>query len=310
MHRVAPGRAIAGGRGLQQVGQGRIGVGEMLGDALEMQIGAVVEDGAAGSDADGAAEVAHQVEQAARGAQAVRRKHAERQRHDWGHAELLREAAEGLRHQQLLPAPIVRDRGEQPHRHAEAGEPKHHQPAQVDTIGDHPVDRHRQQLEHAGRKERGADLKGVEAAHPAEEQRRQVDRAEDADPGDEREPAAQREIADRERTQVDHRSGESEAAQDEADAGKAGDPGADPDRIIAEPVPARTFLEHIFETAQEQRHQHDAEVVGALEQREVRLVDADQDRHQDGHRHARHHIHVEQPMPGPGIGDPSAHHGA
>ena len=71
-----------------------------------MQVGAVVEDGGADRDADGAAQVAHQVEQA-RGqlAAAPARSAAQRQRHDRRHGELLADAAQGLRQQQLVRRP-------------------------------------------------------------------------------------------------------------------------------------------------------------------------------------------------------------
>jgi hypothetical protein len=83
-----------------------------------------------------------------------------------------------------------------------------------------------------------------------------------------------------ERPQIDDRVGVGQAADDEADAGKRRDRRADSDRVIAEPIPARTLLENVLQAANAQRHQDHAEVVSIPEKPEVRLVDPDQDRNQ------------------------------
>ncbi len=80
---------------------------EMLRQPREVQVGAVVEQRAAYGDADGAAEVAHQVEQARGQPQSLRREAAQCQRHRRCHRELLREAAQRLWQQQFAPAPVV-----------------------------------------------------------------------------------------------------------------------------------------------------------------------------------------------------------
>ena len=70
-------------------------------------------------------------------------------------------------------------------------------------------------------------------------------------------------------------------------------------RIVAslEPVPARAFLQHIFQGAKRDRHQHDAGIIGLLEQRQIGLVDLHQKRHEAGDGEARHEVDVEQPVP-------------
>ena len=186
-----------------------------------MQVGPVVQDRGAGRDADRAAEVAHQVEQARGELQALGRERAEPERDRRRDRELLREAAQRLGQQQLAPAPVVGDRREEPHAEGEAGKAEHHQPAQIDPPREEGVDRDRRQLEQAGREHRHADLQGAEVPHPAEEQGRQIDRGEDADAGDEREEAAEREVPDLERPEVDHRIVVGQAAPEERDPGEA-----------------------------------------------------------------------------------------
>src|SRR3546814_3379593 len=92
---------------------------------------------------------------------------------------------------------------------------------------------------------READVERAEAAHMAEEQRCEVDGGKNADAGDEGEEAAEREVAAFQGAQIDHRVGEGQAAPDKGGAGDDGDPAGGADHIVAEPAPARTFLDPI-----------------------------------------------------------------
>ena len=84
-----------------------------------MEIGLVVENGAAHRDADCAAEIAHHVEKAARVFKALRRQAAEAEIYCGRHCEGLREAAQDLRDQQLAAAPVAGDVAVGPHRRLE-----------------------------------------------------------------------------------------------------------------------------------------------------------------------------------------------
>ena len=223
-----------------------------------MQIGAIVQDGGADRDADGAAEVTHQVEQAGCQPEPFHGQSAQRERDDRRHRELLSHAAQRLRQHQFGAAPVVSDRRELPHRQREASQPEHHQPTQVDPVGEERVNRDRQDLEHAGREHRHTNLQGAIAAHPAEEHRRQVDGCEDADAGNEGEKAAQREVAVLERAQVDHREFVAEAAPHEQHAGDAGNPGCGEDHRVAQPVQAGAFFQRVFQATEKQGHQRHA----------------------------------------------------
>ncbi|MNJ29660.1 hypothetical protein D3C77_242340 [compost metagenome] len=70
---------------------------EMLGQPQEMQVGAVVEHGGAGSDTDGTAEVAHQVEQTRCQLQTLRGQGAEGEGDDRRNRHLLGKTADCLR---------------------------------------------------------------------------------------------------------------------------------------------------------------------------------------------------------------------
>ena len=153
----------------------------------EVQVRAIVENRAADRDADRTPEIAHQVEQPGGELQSLRRQAAERQGDDRRQRELLAEAAQRLRQQQLPPTPLVSDGDERPHAQGEAEEAEHHQPPQVDASGQRGVEGNRADLEQAGREHREADLQSAEATHAAEEQRREIDRGEDRNSADERE---------------------------------------------------------------------------------------------------------------------------
>ena len=157
----------------------------MRGDRLEMQVGLVVDDRGAHSDPDRAAEVAHHVEQAGGVFQPLRRQAAKTQSDTRRHREDLREAAQHLRDQQLVRAPVMRDEAIAPHRHGETGQAEHHQPAWIELARQHHIDRRADQRCDAGGEDRQADLPGAQAAHIPQEQRGQIDCRENANAGDE-----------------------------------------------------------------------------------------------------------------------------
>src|SRR6478609_6309640 len=64
-------------------------------------------------------------------------------------------------------------------------------------------------------------------------------------------------------------------SDDEAYSGDSRNPRTGGDCLITEPVPAWALFEHIFEAAEKQGEQHDAQVVCASQQRQIRFIDAD-----------------------------------
>ncbi len=76
--------------------------------------------------------------------------------------------------------------------------------------------------------------------------------------------------------------------------------------LILEPVVARSVFQHIFECAQEQRHEDETDPVETLEQRQVGLVEIDQRGCGNRHHDAGHDVDEEQPMPGGQIGQVAA----
>src|SRR5579864_2712568 len=166
----------------------------MLSQAEKVEIGAIVQNGAASGDTDRASQVAHQVEQTGGQLQTLRSESTERECHGRSHSELLRKATEGLREQQLLPAPIVRDGREFPHSDREAGQAGHQQPAQVDPLCAEGVKRNRQQLKDTRREHRPTDFLGAETAYSPQKDRRQIDRGKDPRTGDEGEETTEREV--------------------------------------------------------------------------------------------------------------------
>ena len=88
------------------------------------------------------------------------------------------------------------------------------------------------------------------------------------------EPAS--EVAVGEGAQVDDGLLGVERAVEEADAADDADDRQDQHRLVLEPVVQRPLFQHIFEAAQERRHEAQARPVEGLEQAEIRLVEIDQ----------------------------------
>ena len=72
----------------------------------------------------------------------------------------------------------------------------------------------------------------------------------------------------------------------------------DADRIVVEPVPARTFVERVFEATERGRHQEHPGQVKIAQERQVGLVDIDRDPHHRGDCQAWDDVDQEEPMPG------------
>ena len=114
-------------------------------NVVKMEIGPVVEDGAADGDAHSTAEIAHHVEQAAGVFEPLRRQAAETQRNTGGDGEYLRKTAKNQGNHEFCRTPVMGDGDETPHGEAEAGKSEHHQPSQVISAGQRYIDRHTDQ---------------------------------------------------------------------------------------------------------------------------------------------------------------------
>ena len=79
--------------------------------------------------------------------------------------------------------------------------------------------------------------------------------------------------------------------------GDRGDHAAPGDGLVLEPVPAIAFLQHVFQRAEEQRHQRQADQVEAAAQRPVGLVDVEARPHRARHDQPDRHVDQEQPVP-------------
>ena len=79
------------------------------------------------------------------------------------------------------------------------------------------------------------------------------------------------------------------------------------DRVVRKPIPARAFLERVFEAAEKQRHQHEPAVRSKWRNSDtVGFVDVDQEPYGDGDGDAGHEVDQKQPVPGKGIGQIAA----
>ncbi len=187
----------------------------MLGQAREVQVGAVIQNSRAGGNANRTAQVAHQVEQPRSLLQTRLRQRPQGQGHRGRHRQLLGHAAQGLGQQQLFGTPVMGDGREVPHRQGEQPKAGHHDPAQVHAVGQEGIQRDRQNLEHPRGEHRQANVQGAVTTDAPQKQWRQVDGGEQADTGDEREEAAQGEIAFTQGAQVHHRVADRQRATDE-----------------------------------------------------------------------------------------------
>ncbi|MEY9359078.1 hypothetical protein ABH994_001799 [Bradyrhizobium yuanmingense] len=106
--------------------------------------------------------------------------------------------------------------------------------------------------------------------------------------------------------QIDDRLGRREHAPEEGDGRETADPGADRDRRVLHPLMLRSFLQHVFQRAEEARHEQQAPPVEAVEQFEMRLVEIDQRQHTQCNADAGHDVDEEQPVPRHQVGDVAA----
>ncbi len=184
---------------------------------------ALFEDRVDQRDADGAAQVAHQVEQGAAVGDLTRRQRVERQpgrrqdaEHDAGAAHHLRpEQPVIVRRGGLEP---VGDQAGREQAVAEGG-----QQARIDLGLEQSGDRRGHQLRRAGDDHDGADLPRRMLADEAQPQGKQVDRAVKAQAQHEAQRATKRESALLEAPKIDEGMGTVEAAPDRAGAGHDAD---------------------------------------------------------------------------------------
>ena len=151
-----------------------------------------------------------------------------------------------------------------------------------------------------------ADLQRAVAAHLGQKQRHEIGRAVHPDAHGEGKERAEREIAVEEGAQIDDRLAVGQHPPEKQSAAHDRDEHRDADRIVVEPVPARTFVERVFEAAEKGRHQEHAGQVKIAQQRQVGLVDIDRDPDHRGDRQAWDDVDQEQPMPGKRIGQKPA----
>src|SRR3954468_6606326 len=102
-------RRIATAGRIDQLPGGRTGAGQMLCQSQEMQVGAIIENGAAGGNTERTAQIAHQIEQSGGQFQPLGSQAPQCQGDSRGNGKLLRESAKGLWQEQLAPTPLVGD---------------------------------------------------------------------------------------------------------------------------------------------------------------------------------------------------------
>ena len=122
---------------------------------------------------------------------------------------------------------------------------------------------------------RQTDVETRVAAHASQENRNEVGRRVDAETDHQVEHARERECRPAERRQLDDRRRREERALEKQREADARQPRADRDARIVEPVVPRTFLEHVLESGEEDRHRREMYPVDAAKHREVRRVHAD-----------------------------------
>ena len=242
-----------------------------------MEVGAIVEHGVERGKADGAAEVAGEVEQAGGILHALGRERAERHIGDRHHGEHQADPAQDLRHEQLPEIEVLGEVAHLPGAGRERHEPEHQHEARIDLVHEPADDRRAHEHGDAGDEHGLADHERVVAADAREIERIEIGEAVEPDPEHEREHAAEREVAIGEGPQIDDRLARREdARRKNATAESAETTAKNVIGRVIEPVVARAFLQHVFERAEERRHEDKAGPVKMLEQREVRLVEIDQ----------------------------------
>ena len=133
----------------------------MVGEAGGVQVGAALQDGVDGGEAEGAAEVAGQIEEAGGVLDPLGRQRAEREHVDRDHAEHQRHPAHRLRQEELAEGPVAGDAGEIEARDGEEARPRAIRSARVDLARQHADDRRGQEHEGAGDEHGLADLSAV-----------------------------------------------------------------------------------------------------------------------------------------------------
>jgi hypothetical protein len=160
---------------------------------------------------------------------------------------------------------------------------------------------------HQARDEHGlADHQRVVTAHLGQIHRVQIGQAVKPDTQHEGEQAADGKIAIGESAQIDNRHAGRQHTGEEKDRREPRNHGHGEDRVVVEPFITRALLEHIFERAEKAGHAEQAVPVEILQQREIRLVEIDEQISRDGDDDARSDIDEEQPMPRISVGQIAA----
>jgi hypothetical protein len=139
---------------------------EIGGDGDEMEVCFDIDNRAAYGDADGSAE--HHVEEPAGVFQPFRRQAGEAKIDGWRNRKDLWQTAKDLGDQELVRAPVVGNKAVTPHSNAERRKTEHHQPANVESLGEKDVNGNPNQRRRAGREGGDAGLPGAETADIAE----------------------------------------------------------------------------------------------------------------------------------------------
>jgi hypothetical protein len=158
-----------------------------------MDANAAIDNRVDQRDADGAAEIAHQVEQTAGVGDLRLRQRAERDSRRRQQAEHDGDAAHDLRPEHLLEVGGARLKRAEAKPDREQGETGGGEPARADPAFEDGGNRRGDELGQAGHQHDGADLERVVAAHEGEKHRHQIDRAEQADAEAKAQGAADRE---------------------------------------------------------------------------------------------------------------------
>ena len=178
-----------------RLGRAEITRQEARAKILGMDAAPAIEDGIDQGDADSAAEISHQVEQAAGVGDFGLRQRAQRKARRRQQAEHDGDAAHDLRPQHLVEvgrARLERTQAEPERKQREAGG---RQDARADSHFEHRGKRRGDKLRASGDEHDGADLERVVAAYEREKHRHQIDRAEQADAEAKAQGAADREGA-------------------------------------------------------------------------------------------------------------------
>ncbi len=227
-----------------------------------------------------------------------------------GHdAEEQRKAADDLRPEEFAALPLRGDAGREIEAKREGGEADEEHLPRIDHLRKARDERRDEHLRKPRDEDGLADLPRVITSDAREEERQHVDAAEKPEAGDENEEARHGKGPALQNAQVDDGAGISQRAPDEEAACHDGEPGEIANDGVVEPVPAVAFLQHVFEAAERDGEQEQADPVEFFQEREIGFIDRLEERDGEGDDEAGHEVDEEQPVPGKDVGDPAAKRG-